>query len=94
MIQTTGRVALDKTSNPKYSDLVWNTQTQWAKLNSPTNWRFYLTTINTFTSYFTSFNLNHVYSNTGLYQITITFSSSNQIFQQIVNVTDCKPLIS
>ena len=90
LLQSTGRIALDKTSNPKYSDLVWNTQTQWTKLNDQKNWRFYLTTINTFSSYFTTFSINNVYANTGVYTITLTFLSSNQTYYQMVNITDCK----
>ena len=90
LTQTTGRVALDKTSNPKYCDLVWNSQTQWTEINSGSNWRFYISTISSFTSYFNSFNINHKYSTTGIYPITLTFLSSNQVFTQVVNITDCK----
>ncbi len=46
--QLTGRVAIDTTGNSSYSDLVWNSTTQWTKLAEFSNWRFFLTTINNF----------------------------------------------
>ena len=89
LIQNTGRVAVDQ-SGSQYSDLIWNNITFWTKLNYNSNWRFYLTTINSFTSYQNSFILSHVYSSIGSYNLSITFLSSNQIYQQNVIVTDCK----
>ena len=90
LIQNTGRVAIDNTVNATYSDLTWNNVTFWTKLNYNSNWRFYLTTINSFTSYQNSFILSHVYSSIGSYNMSITFLSSNQIYQQNVIVTNCK----
>ena len=89
LIQNTGRVAVDQ-SGSQYSDLIWNNITFWTKLNYNSNWRFYLTTINSFTSYQNSFILSHVYSSIGSYNMSITFLSSNQIYQQNVIVTKCK----
>ena len=88
--QLTGRVAIDTTGNASYSDLVWNLTTQWTKLAEFSNWRFYLTTINNFTSYQNTFNIIHSYANIGLYNLTIIFPNSNISYQQIVNITDCK----
>ena len=88
LIQNTGSVAVDQ-SGSQYSDLVWNNVTFWTKLNYNSNWRFYLTTINSFTSYQNSFILSHVYSSIGSYNMSITFLSSYQTFLEIVNVTDC-----
>jgi len=90
LTQLTGKVAVDISGNATYSDLVWNTTTQWTKLAEFFNWRFYLTTINNFTSYQNTLNVLHSYSNIGLYTLSLTFLSSNKIFQQIVNITDCK----
>jgi hypothetical protein len=90
LTQTTGKVAIDTTGNATYSDLVWNTTTQWTKLAEFSNWRFYLTALNNFTSYQTYLNIVHSYNLIGLYSISITFASNNQTFQQIVNITDRK----
>ena len=90
LTQLTGKVAVDITGTANVSDLVWNTTTQWTKLAEFFNWRFYLTTINNFTSYQNTLNVLHSYSNIGLYTLSLTFLSSNKIFQQIVNITDCK----
>ena len=61
LTQNTGRIAIDTSGNATYSDLVWNTTTQWTKLAEFYNWRFYLTTLNNFTSYQTTFNIKHAY---------------------------------
>jgi hypothetical protein len=90
LTQISGQVAIDNTGNASYSDLVWISQTQWTKLNPNSNWRFYFTSINNFTSYRNTFNISHTYSNIGLYNLSFVFLSSNQIFSQIINVTDCK----
>jgi hypothetical protein len=90
LTQISGQVAIDSTGNASYSDLVWISQTQWTKLNPNSNWRFYFATINNFTSYFNTFKISHTYSNIGLYNLSFVFLSSNQIFSQIINITDCK----
>jgi hypothetical protein len=89
LTQNSGRIAIDTTGNSSYSDLVWNSTTQWTKLAEFSNWRFFLTTINNFTSYQNTLNIIHSYANIGLYNLTIIFPSSNLSFQQIVNITDC-----
>lgn len=90
LIQGTGRVAIDKAGNSTYSDLQWNPNTKWTKLTELSNWRFILAPINSFTSYQTYFNITHKYLSIGIYNLTLNFLSSNQVFGQIVNVTDCK----
>ena len=92
LIQVTGIVSIDISGNASVSDLVWNTTTQWTQLAEFSNWRFYLTTINNFTSYVNSFSIQHKYANIGLYSLSLTFLSSNLTFQQLVNITDCKIL--
>lgn len=89
LTQTTGKVAIDTTSNLSISDMTWNSVI-WSKLNAVTNQRFYLTTLNNFSSYLNTLSITHSYSTIGLYNITLTFNSSNQVFIQTVNVTDRK----
>ena len=86
--QTTGRVAIDTTGTALCSDLYWSTKTQWTRLPGLLESRFYLTPLTNFSSYITSFSFSHTYKTIGLYNILITFSSDNQLFQQIVNITD------
>ena len=90
LTQNTAKIAIDTTGNASYSDLVWNSTTQWTKLAEFSNFRFYLTPLTNFSSYQTSFNIMHTYKNIGLYNLAITFASSNETFNQIVNITDCK----
>lgn len=94
LTQITGKIAIDTVSNSSYSDLVWNTTTQWTKLAEFFNWRFYLVPITNYTTYQSTFNLVHTYSTIGVYTLTLYFNSSNQSYQQIVNITDCKSLYS
>ena len=89
LTQTTGRVAIDISGNSTYSDLAWKSPI-WSKLSPNSNWRFYLIPLTNFSSYQTNFNIIHAYKSIGLYNLSITFSSSNQTYQQTVNVTDCK----
>ena len=89
LTQNTGIVAIDTTSNLSISDMAWNSVI-WSKLNAVTNQRFYLTTLNNFSSYLNTLSISHSYSTIGLYNITLTFNSSNQVFIQTVNVTDRK----
>jgi len=77
--QLTALIAIDTTENSKFSDLMWIK-----------NWRFYLTALNNFSSYQTYFSLTHTYKSIGIYNVTLTFSSSNETFMQSVNITDCK----
>ena len=88
LTQNTGIVAIDTTGTASYSDLVWSTKTQWTRLPGLLESRFYLTPLTNFSSYITSFSFSHTYKTIGLYNILITFSSGNQLFQQIVNITD------
>ena len=88
LIQNTGKVAIDKNGNATYSDLTWNTPL-WRKLNPNSNLRFYLNAITKFSSYQTALTLSHSYKSIGLYELSIFFTSSNQTYNQIVNVTDC-----
>lgn len=86
----TTMVAIDTTGSAAYSDLVWGTNLK--TLNSTSNWRFYFNRLTNLTFYHTSFVITHTYPTNGLYNIQMTFASSNQTFQQIVNITDGKKM--
>ena len=88
--QTSSKIAINTAGNATYSDLAWKYTTQWTRLSESANWRFYLNAITNFTSYQTTFNIQHSYLNIGLYSLKITFPSGNQLFEQVVNITDCK----
>lgn len=83
-------IAIDQTGNASYSDTTWATNLVNLNSNSTANWRFYFNTITNFTSYQSKFNLVHSYATIGLYEISILFTSSNQLFKQVVNITDCE----
>jgi len=89
LTQGTGKIAIDTTGNASFSDMVWNTTTQWTKLAEFSKWRFYLRANYNFTSYQKLINVLHSYQSIGLYTLSLTFLSSNTVFQQIVNITDC-----
>ena len=86
MTQITGKVAIDITGNTTYSDLVWNTTTQWTALAEFYNWNFYLTPLTNFSSYWTSFNIAHTYYKVGTYKVAILFTSSNQTFTYTITI--------
>lgn len=88
--QISGIIAIDQVNNASYSDLVWNTTTQWTKLAEYLNWRFFLNALTNFTIYETKLNILHTYNRVGIYSLSLYFPSSNQSFQQTVNITDCK----
>ena len=90
LTQNTAKITIDTTGTANYSDLVWFTNTKWTKLTPFSNWRFFLTPLTNFSCYQTIFNILHTYNSIGLYNLAITFSSSNETFNQIVNITDCK----
>lgn len=83
-----GRVAVDQSGNAFYSDIAWKPYLE--RLNGFSLDRFYLRQITNFTSYQATINLYHTYSQAGLYPISITTISSNQTFENIINITDCK----
>jgi len=88
VLSNSGKLAIDTSTNLTYSDMAWQ-GTIWAELNPVSNWRFYFKTLNNFTSYVNTFSIQHKYASIGLYTLTLTFSSSNLVYQQLVNITDC-----
>ena len=87
LTQNTGKIAIDTSGNASYSDLVWNTTTQWTKLAEFSNWRFYLNAIVSFSSYISDLRINHKYSLVGSYEIAITFLSSMAVFRHTIEIT-------
>lgn len=87
--QATGKVALDQSGNASFSDLEWYSF-RWSKLNENSNWRFYLNTLNEFSSYLLNLNLVHTYKSKGLYTLNVEILDSSLILKQTVNVTQCK----
>ena len=83
-----GKLAIDTSTNTTYSDMAWQ-GIIWAEINPISNWRFYFTTMNNFSSYINTFSLKHQYAKNGLYNLSLTFLSSNLVYEQIVNITDC-----
>ena len=83
-----GKLAIDTSSNNTFSDMAWQ-GTIWANLNPVSNYRFYFKTLNNFSSYVNSFSIQHQYASIGLYTLSLTFLSSNLVFKQLVNITDC-----
>ena len=88
LTQETGQIAIDITNTASYSDLVWNTTTQWTKLAEFYNWRFYFNPTYNLTCYQSTINVIHSYQSIGLYTLSLTFLSTNKIFQQIINITN------
>lgn len=89
MTQNTSRIAIDTTGSATNSDFVYQSPI-WTKLNTANNWRFYLNPLTNISIYQTTFSLTKTYKSIGVYNLVITFNSSNQTFQQTVNITDCK----
>ena len=83
-----GKLAIDTSTNTTFSDMAWQ-GTIWAELSPVSNWRFYFSTINNYSSYVNTFSLQHQYTAIGLYTLSLTFLSSNLVYEQIVNITDC-----
>lgn len=80
-----------ESSNPIYSDLIWQTTT-WTRYNDFSNWRFFFKTMNNFTSFFNPLNVLHQYEKIGTYNVTISFDGSTKVFRKEVLVTDCKEM--
>lgn len=88
LTQNTSKIAIDTSGSGAYSDFVFQTPI-WTKLNTANNWRFYLNPLTNISNYQTTFSLTKAYKSIGVYNLVITFNSSNQTFQQTVNITDC-----
>lgn len=89
LTQSTGRIAIDTSGKCAYSDLVWKS-TVWLGINKTSNWRMYINPITNFTSYEANFKISHFYKQTGFYNFSISFLSSNQKFTELVYIIDCK----
>jgi len=83
----TAQIAIDTSGTALYSDIAWGSYLQ--KLNAYSNYRFYLQPVFNFSTYQTKINLYHRYSLPGLYNVSLTFLSSNQYFENLMNITEC-----
>ena len=92
VLSNSGKLAIDTSTNLTYSDMAWQSPYGqiWANLSLNYYLRFYFKTLNNFSSFINTFTLQHKYPFTGLFNLSLTFLSSNTVFQQIVNITDCK----
>ena len=86
----TAKIAIDVSGTALYSDIAWESYLQ--KLNAYSNYRFYLQPVFNFSTYQVKINLYHRYSLAGLYNVSLTSLSSNQYFENLMNITDCKYL--
>lgn len=89
LTQITGQVAVDTTGNASYSDLAL-INGAYLKLNDFSNWRLYMNALVNMSVYQSVFSVNHGYLNVGLYNLQISFASSNEVYQYLINVTECK----
>ena len=88
LTQNSGKLSIDTSGNSDYSDLEWKSNT-WLSINKKSKWRIYLTPVINFTSYQSKLNIVRSYKEVGIYNLSITFLSSNQRFIYSVNITDC-----
>ena len=89
LIQATGRVGIDTTSNATYSDMLVKNGAYY-KLSEFASWRFYFNAIVSFSSFATNLFISHQYPLTGQYEISITFTSSMAVFRHMVQITQSK----
>jgi hypothetical protein len=89
LTQISGLVAIDESISSSYSDLV-NQGDILGNLSIPVNKRFLITPLTNFSSYYANISISHVYSNYGSYNLTITFSKSQQKFTQAITTNNCK----
>lgn len=92
LTQTTGCVAIDTTGTAQFSDLLTQSSNYYP-INSLLNYRLYLTTVNSYSTYQASFNLQRTYASIGSYTLTISFRSSSQVYTSTVAITNCNLFI-
>ncbi len=86
-----GKIALDISGNSLYCDIAWKPYLE--KISPQINYRFFLTPLTNFSLYFNEIVLYHTYQKYGIYNVTLNFLSSNQKFQSVMNITNCKCLL-
>ena len=89
--QNTASIALDVSGTAVYSDLAFVQNTLWTPVNANSNWRFYLKTLDDFTTYAFTLNFVHTYTSASLYNMSIVYPNPNGLIQQqTINVTQGK----
>ena len=89
--QVTGKIAVDKTGNAAYSEMYLNGAAYY-RLNELSNWRLYINALTSFSSYKSNFTVIHSYAFIGAFDLSLTFTSSNQTFNFLAFVTQCNLL--
>ena len=84
----TGKIALDTFGNASYSDMSLINNAYY-NLSLTSKYRLYLTALSNYSTYQSSFTISHTYPTSGLYNLTFTFASSNDIYQYVANITQC-----
>ena len=87
--QNSARIALHETITPSYSDLVYF-QNSWNVLDVLRNKKFALNPLTYFNAYKYKLNLIHQYTQSGSYDIILTFNGINQSFMHTILISDCK----
>lgn len=82
-----GKVALDQSGNSVFCDIAWKGYLE--RLSPDVNFRFYLKPLSNFSTYQSAISLYHSYNQAGIYSVSFTFLSSNQKFENTINITDC-----
>lgn len=93
LTQITGKIAIDKISNSTYSYMVLISG-NYFKLSETSNWRFYLNAVTSFSSYQRSLIITYTYSYIGLFDLSLTFLSSNTTYHYPAYITQCNYLIN
>ncbi len=88
LTQTTGKVAIDTSGTAAYSDM-YLLNNAYYNLSLTSKQRFYINYTSNFSTYQSSFVVNHTYLNPGLYPLTFTLASTNSIWQYTALITQC-----
>jgi hypothetical protein len=96
-----GKVAIDTSGIASYSDMILGNAGSYYNLSYSTtgipmpsnNYRFYLSTLISLTSYQKSFNMVHTYLTAGIYSASITFLNAQAVYNLMVTITQSKKII-
>lgn len=88
LLQNTGRVAIDQSGAALYSDVELQSSVL-NKLNTTSNWRFYLKATTDLYLYKFNIDLSYSYAFSGSYSLSLEEANSNSVFQHPINVPEC-----
>jgi len=96
LTQLGANLAIDTSGNTTFSDFnIDNINIGvLSRLNNLINYQFYLNALTNFTSYQSNFAVTRSFKNASLYNMSITFLSSNLTYYQTININDSKFLRS